>query len=382
MAANRVKAERRLTNARYTVTTRACRVHEWVSVALNCGMLQHQRFQNHVCRAFACWVAVLALASSSACSRKDAPPAEPVILEPEPAAEPGVPQTIKAYYFGHSLLAGQGASPNYHIPYNVGLFAAAKGHSYETHGQLGWGTPLVEHWKWSSDKLADGPQGFASENKRPFYAGRNGKAELAAGGYNVVAFTDVNGNARGGKQGPVVDALLGFIGLAREKDPKTLALFYSVWNELPIADQGKPDAVKKWRDQTLSELRWWENVADTVNTKSPTARLRLVPVSVVLAELALDAANGRIPGGDAPLPTKALFSDEVHGSSLAYYAAAAALYTAIFREPPPPAASEQVRGTVSGAAVDYTLPSAETGRYIQQRAYEIVRDYPRAGVPR
>ena len=324
---------------------------------------------------------------SSACSRKDAadsdaPPQTAVIPEPEPASDPSVSQNIKAFYFGHSLLAGQTASPNYHIPYNIGIFAAARGHSYDTHGQLGWGTPLVEHWKWSSDKLADGPQGFASENKPPFYAGRNGKAELSAGGYNVVGFTDVNGNARGAKQGPVVDALLGFIKLARAKDPKTRALFYSVWNELPVAQQGNRDAVKKWRDQTLSELRWWENVTDTVNTKSPSARLRLVPVSAVFAELALDAANGRIPAGAAPLTTKALFIDEVHGSPIAYYAAAAALYTAIFREPPPPAASEQIRGTVSGATVDYTLPSVETARYIQKRAYEIVRDYPRAGLPR
>jgi hypothetical protein len=323
-----------------------------------------------------------------ACSRKDAAetggPSQQgaVIPEPEPASEPNQPQSIKAYYFGHSLLAGQSASPNYHIPYNIGLFAAAKGHSYDTHGQLGWGTPLVEHWKWSSDKLSEGPAGFASENKPPFYAGRNGKAELSGGGYNVVAFTDVNGNARGGKQGPVEDALVGFIQLARATDPKTLAYFYSVWNELPVEDQSDRAAVKKWRDATLSELRWWENVADAVNTKAPSARLRLVPVSAVFAELVLDAANGKIPGGAVPLAAKALFIDEVHGSSIAYYAAAAALYSAIFREPPLEAASEQVRGTVGGANVDYALPSTETARYIQKRAYEIVRDYPRAGLPR
>lgn len=348
--------------------------------AVNCRMLQHLRHRVSVQTTM--MLALLAIAGSSACSRKDTPPQGPVIPEPEPQSDPSMPKDIKAFYFGHSLLAGQSASPNYHIPYNIGIFAAAKGHSYDTHGQLGWGTPLVEHWKWSSDKLADGPQGFASENKPPFYAGRNGKAELAAGGYNVVVFTDVNGNARGGKQGPVVDALIGLIQLAREKDQKALAVLYSVWNELPVEQQGDLEAVKKWRDQTLSELRWWENVADTVNTNAPSARLRLVPVSTVFAELAWDAANGRIPGGAEPLATKTLFSDEVHGSSIAYYAAAAALYGVIFKESPLGATAEQVQGSVSGATVDYKLPSAETARYIQQRAYEIVRDYPRAGVPR
>jgi hypothetical protein len=323
-------------------------------------MLQHLRHRASVQTTF--MLALLTVACSGACSRKDTPPQGPVIPEPEPPSDPSVQKDIRAFYFGHSLLAGQSASPNYHIPYNIGIFAAAKGHSYDTHGQLGWGTPLVEHWKWRSDKLSDGPQGFASENKPPFYAGRNGKAELAAGGYNVVVFTDVNGNARGGKQGPVVDALLGLIQLAREKDQKTLAVLYSVWNELPVEQQGDREAVKKWRDETLSELRWWENVADTVNTNAPSARLRLVPVSTVFAELAWDA--------------------EVHGSSIAYYAAAAALYAVIFKESPLGATTEQVQATVSGATVDYKLPSAETARYIQQRAYEIVRDYPRAGVPR
>lgn len=342
-------------------------------------MLQHLLPRHGIERGlFVAWLLALSLA---ACSRKDSAretQQAPVIPEPEPPTDPNQPKSIKAFYFGHSLLAGQQANPNYHIPYNIGIFAAAKGHSYETHGQLGWGTPLVEHWKWSTDKLADGPAGFASENKPPFYAGRNGKAELSAGGYNVVVLTDVNGNARGGKQGPVVDALLGFIQLARTKDPKTQAVFYSVWNELPVAEQSDRAAVKKWRDETLSELRWWENVADEVNTQSPSARLRLVPVSVVFAELAWDAANGKLPG----LDTKALFIDEVHGSSVAYYAGAAALYTAIFKESPLGATTEQVRGSVGGASVDYTLPSSDSARYIQQRAYEIVRDYPRAGLAR
>ena len=332
--------------------------------------------------------ALMLALSLVACSRKggteqaDAPqaPSGSAIPEPDPLGDPSVPKEIKAFYFGHSLLAGQKASPDYHVPYNIGIFAAAKGHRYETHGQLGWGTPLVEHWKWRSDKLADGPLGFASENKPPFYAGRNGKAELSEGGYNVVVFTDVNGNARGGEQDPVVDALLGFIQLARAKDPKARAYLYSVWNELPVEDQADRTAVKKWRDATLSELRWWENVADTVNTKAPSARLRLVPVSAVFAELVWDAINGKVPGAGAPLEAKALFIDEVHGSSIAYYAAAAALYAAIFKESPLGATAEQVHGAFAGAKVDYTLPSAETARYIQQRAYEIVRGFPRAGL--
>jgi hypothetical protein len=314
----------------------------------------------------------------TACSRSspDAQPSEPE--RPDAIATQAKPKTLKAFYFGHSLLAGSGASPDYHIPYNIGLFAAAQGHHYEAHGQLGWGTPITAHWEWGSDDLAKGPLGFAKENHAPFYVGRNGKNELKAVAYNLVVFTDVNGNARGADKGPSVDALVGLIKLARGQAPDALAVLYSVWNELPVDKQRDAAAVKKWRDEVVSELAWWEGVADAVVAKTSSGRLLLVPVSVVFAELAVDAAEGRIPGIDAT----ALFSDEVHGTPIAYYAAAAALYCAIFQEPPPEAASEAVRGNVGGAAIDYALPSVQAAKHIQQRALELVKAYRRAGFGR
>lgn len=286
-------------------------------------------------------------------------------------------QSVKAFYFGHSLLAGSGASPSYHIPYDVGIFAAASGRAYEAHGQLGWGTPIAAHWAWNSDDLAAGPLGFARENHAPFYVGGNGKAELARGGYNLVVFTDVNGNARGAEQGPVVAAIVGFIRIARARDPHALAILYSCWNELPVAQQSERAAVEKWRDATLAELGWWESVADAVQAQTGSERMLLVPVSALLAELALAAANGGMPGLDA----RAFFTDDVHGTPLTYYAAAAALYSAIYREPPPAATSSRVHGSVSGAVVDVTLPSVQAAAYVQQRAFDLVRAYPRAGFP-
>lgn len=289
---------------------------------------------------------------------------------------------VKAFYIGHSLLAGSHASPNYHVPYNIGIFAAAKGHAYETHGQLGWGTQLAAHWDWKSDDLAQGPTGFSDENKRPFYAGRNGKAELSAGGYNVVVFTDVNGNAKGARKDPSVEALVGFIQLARKQNNSVLPVLYSCWNELPVADQNKPAAVEAWRKDTLAELRWWESVVDEVNSKITAPRMLLVPVSAVVAEIAWDAVNGRIPGEPSQNSASMLFSDDVHGTPMTYYAIAAALYTAIFQESPLGATAESVRGNIGGAAVDYTLPSPQVATYLQQRAFDVVRNYPRAGFPR
>jgi hypothetical protein len=319
----------------------------------------------------------LAVVFALACDDKPKQPPASESKAPTPKLD-----AVKAFYFGHSLLAGSHASPNFHVPYNIGIFAAAKGHAYETHGQLGWGTAIKAHWDWSSDDLAKGPVGFSGENHKPFYAGRNGKAELAAGGYNVVVFTDVNGNAQGASKDPTVEALIGFIQLARKQTPSALPVLYSCWNELPVAEQSKPAAVTAWRDQTLSELRWWEGVVDEVNKEIAAPRMLLVPVSKVIAELASDAVNGKIPGENAPKDARVLFSDDVHGTSMTYYAVAAALYSAIFQESPLGATSEVVRGKVNGVEVDYQLPSAEVASYLQKRAFELVRDYPRAGFPR
>jgi hypothetical protein len=298
----------------------------------------------------------------------------------QPASAPVPPVTVvKAFYFGHSLLAGAQASPNYHIPYDVGVFAAAKGHAYETHGQLGWGTSIAAHWAWNSDELAQGPLGFARENHAPFYAGRNGKAELASGAYNVVVFTDVNGNARGADQAPTVAAIVGFIQLARTHNPDALAVLYSCWNELPVEQQSDRAAVQKWRDATLSELAWWESVAQAVQAVVGAERMLLVPVSALIAELALDAADGRM---GASLSARSFFIDDVHGTPMTYYAAAAALYTAIFRDSPLAATTDIVHANVSGAIVAYRLPSARAAQHIQQRAFEMIRNYPRAGFAR
>lgn len=307
--------------------------------------------------------------------------------KPQPAASEStapVPKldSVKAFYFGHSLLAGSHASPNYHVPYNIGIFAAAKGHAYETHGQLGWGTAIKAHWDWKSDDLNAGPMGFAGENHAPFYPGRNGKAELAAGAYNVVVFTDVNGNAKGARKDPTVDALVSFIELARKQNANALPVLYSCWNELPQADQVKPAAVAAWRNETLSELRWWEGVVDAVNAEIAAPRMLLVPASALIAEIASDAVNGRIPGDNAPKDARALFSDDVHGTPMTYYAVAAALYSAIFQESPLGATTETVKGSIGGVTVEYDLPSARVATYLQQRAYDVVRNYPRAGFPR
>lgn len=305
-----------------------------------------------------CWLLLL-LAACVAGTRQ----------ESHTPARGGVP--VKAFYFGHSLLAGMQASPNYHIPYNIGVFAAARGHAYEAHGQLGWGTPIAAHWAWNSDQLAEGPLGFERENHAPFYTGRNGKAELASGDYNVVVFTDVNGNARGADTAPVAGAIAGLIQIARKRVPNVRAVLYSCWNELPVEEQRDRAAVARWRDATWTELQWWESVADAVDAAVGGEPLLFVPVSAVIAELALDAANGGLGKG---LDARALFVDEVHGTPMTYYAAAAALYTAIFRESPRGVTTD----IVHGEQVDYRLPSPEVAAHIQQRAFDIVRTYPRA----
>ncbi|MDD9945469.1 MAG: hypothetical protein OXU20_30775 [Myxococcales bacterium] len=302
---------------------------------------------------------------------------EPEDTEPEDTE----PQSVTAFYFGHSLLAYARADPNFHIPYNTGVFASAAGHEYETHGQLGWGTSIEAHWAWDSDDLGEGPAGFdQGENHPPFYAGRNGKAELASGEYNFVVFTDSNGHAyeQGAAKGPVVSALVNFIRLAREHNPETEAMLFSCWNEIFPDEQADPSAVAYWRDSTLAELAWWEAVTDQVNAQLEGPDMLLVPVSVVIAELAVDAAYGELGSLDAT----DLFEDEAHGTETTYYAAGAAVFAAMFQQSPVGLTDEFIYWTPDGTAVDYALPSASVAAHVQELALSIVQDYPRAGFHR
>lgn len=265
---------------------------------------------------------------------------------------------VKAFYIGHSLLVGN-THPNFHIPYNVGLFAAASGHTYETHGQIGWGTALSEHWEWQNDNLAGGPNGFEKENLSPFYAGRNARQELASGEYNLLVFTDVNGNARGEDPTRTIKAALGFIRLARKANPDLRAVLYSCWNG--VEDPTELSAVQAWRDATYREFAWWQDVTRQVNARLRGPDMLLAPVSKIVAELTLEAAQGKLP---RVAGAKEVLPDGVHPKELGYYAAAATIFATAFQEPVVGKLGQRVAGTVSGARVDYELPAAVVKRVL------------------
>jgi hypothetical protein len=253
------------------------------------------------------------------------------------------------------------------MPLMVGSFAKARGKTWIAHGQLGWGTPLVAHYRWDGNFDKDAPLGFADENRgRAFFVGE-GKAEIRKGGYDVMVITESNGHTRT-EGDETVDYATRLVKLARKANPNMRIFLYSNWldrKEFPNEDA--------WRTQTERDIKWWERVADRVNKEIDGPDLFLIPGGPILVRVTREAAEGKLPG----VSVNDLFrtDDGVHVNDRGFYVIALAHYAAIFRDSPVGLPVETA--TEDGPAE--TL-SPENAARIQQIVWEMLKSYPRAGV--
>jgi hypothetical protein len=249
----------------------------------------------------------------------------------------------------------------------VGSFAKARGKSWVAHGQLGWGTPLVAHYKWDGKFDADAPLGFADENRgRALFVGE-GKAQLETGRYDVMVITESNGHTRT-EGDETVDYATRLAKLARKKNPSIRIFLYGNWldrKEFPNEDA--------WRSQTERDIKWWESVADRVSKEIDGPGLFVIPGGPILARVTREAKQGKLPG----LRVDDLFraDDGVHVNDRGFYVIALAHYAAIFRDTPIGLPVETA--TEDGPAE--TL-SPENAARIQQLVWDMLKAYPRAGL--
>jgi hypothetical protein len=268
--------------------------------------------------------------------------------------------SAKAFYFGHSLV-------DQDMPLMIGSFAKARQKSWLAHGQLGWGTPLVAHFKWDGKFDEDAPLGFADENRgRSLFVGE-GKAEVQKGGYDVLVITESNGHTRT-EGDETVDYATRLVKLARKANPAIRVFLYGNWldrKEFPNDDA--------WRSQTERDIKWWESVAERVNKEIDGPDLLVIPGGPILARITREAKEGKLPG----LSVNDLFraDDGVHVNDRGFYVIALAHYAAIFRDSPVglPVASETEDGPAE------TL-SAENAARIQQIVWDMLKAYPLAGI--
>lgn len=282
-------------------------------------------------------------------------------VKPAPAVRATGPLTsVKAFYFGHSLV-------DQDMPLMVGSFAKARRKSWLAHGQVGWGTPLVAHWKWDGKFDADAPLGFADENKgRSLFAGE-GKARIQTGRYDTLVITESNGHTRT-EGDETVDYATRLCRLARKANPNIRIFLYANW-----LDRKEFANDEAWRAQTDRDIKWWERVAQRVNADLDGPDLLVIPGGPILVAVTREAAAGRLPG----LSVNDLFreGDGVHVNDRGFYVIALAHYTALFRDTPIGLPVETQ--TEDGPAE--TL-SPDNAARIQQIVWDKLKGYPLAGV--
>lgn len=285
-----------------------------------------------------------------------------------PDAQVGnLPSSASVFFFGHSLV-------DQDMPTMVGSLAAARGKSYTTHGQLGWGTSLAAHWGWDGMLNGSAPAGFSDENRAPFFIGE-GKAQLTTGNYDVVVLTETNGQTKQlSATSQTAADVLRFVDHARKTRPNIRVFLYSNWLD---RDEDFGGDLAAWQQKTEQDIAWWEDVADRVNAQLSGPDIGVIPGGPVLVKVTRAIGEGKLPG----LTVNDLFrkngseTDGVHVSDQGFYVIALLHYAAIFRDTPVGLPAQTARE--DGPATALSAAHAAT---IQNIVWMAVKSYPRAGI--
>jgi hypothetical protein len=272
----------------------------------------------------------------------------------------GPVSSASIFFFGHSLVGND-------LPAMVCSLAAARGRSCVTHGQLGWGTSLRSHQSWNGKLDKSAPLGFEADNRPPLFIGE-GKAQVATGNYDVLVLTESNGHT-GGDGKETVASALSLIKRAQQANPALRVFLYANW-----LDRAEPEFKKslaQWQAITERDIRWWEDVAQRVNTQLGRPTVRVVPGGPVLAAVTRAIEQGKLPG----VSIDDLFRDTVHVSDRGFYVLALLHYAVIFGDSPH-GLPTQTRGE-KGPAESFSPANAAT---IQAIVSEYLAHYPWSGL--
>ncbi|WP_342078852.1 hypothetical protein [Yoonia sp. SS1-5] len=272
------------------------------------------------------------------------------LYETPQAVAPG-PQRV--FHLGHSLVGRD-------MP---AMLAQLTGQSHRYESQLGWGTPLKAHWD------PDTPiNGFAEENDHPRY--RDAKEALASAEYDALILTEMV---------EIKDAIKHFDSpayLSKWADagwaakPELRVYLYETWH--PLDD---PDG---WLARIDADLaRHWEGqiLRPALADREPIRPIYVIPAGQVMAQFVRAVEDQG--GVDGITNRQDLFSDEIHLSDLGAYLVALTHYAVLYQSSPIGLPHQLVRadGTMADA------PTEEAARLMQATVWDVVRNYPRAGLP-
>lgn len=264
---------------------------------------------------------------------------------------------MRVFHLGHSLVGRD-------MPAFLAQLAG-EGHGYES--QLGWGTPLHDHWE------PDAPvNGFDAENDHPRF--RPAADAIGSGEYDAVILTEMVELRDAIRYFDSPTYLARWAKLATEANPDTRIYLYETWHPL--------DDPKGWLDRLDADLPdLWE-----AQLALPAAARTGNPIWIIPAGQAMAAFAREIEvnGGIGNIRSREdLFArsadgtqDQIHMSDLGAYLVALTHFATLYHRSPVglPLALTRADGTAANA------PDPQAGARMQQVVWDVVRGYAKSGV--
>lgn len=268
------------------------------------------------------------------------------------APAPRQDKPLNIYHLGHSLVGKD-------MPVMLTQLAGA-GHSFNS--QLGWGSFLQEHWE------VDVPvKGFAEENTHIQH--RDPHEAMASGDYDALILTEAVEIRDAIKYYTPHDYLRNWAVAAWAKNPNIRVYLYETWHNL--------DDPKGWLTRIDRDLGlYWEGeiLRRALAGNDVTQPIYVIPAGQVMAAF---VRNVESRGGIGTIKDRHdLFSDNIHFNDLGAYLVALTHYAVLYQKSPVglPYALQKADGT---PAIN---PGLEASRLMQATVWQVVTNYPPAGV--
>lgn len=259
-------------------------------------------------------------------------------IEPPPV---GARSEASVFFIGHSLI-------NHDMPAMLAGLAASAGvtHDYDSH--IGNGASLS--WIWNNPTTGEG---------------LNPRTALPTGSYDTIVMTEAIPLADQMQYNDTDGYAGNFYDLAMTGDSSAQTYFYETWHSL--------DGAYDWRARLTSDRALWESVIDQVNAAKSGPDMLLIPAGTAMARLVDRIESGGVPGMSS---RRDLFLDDIHLNDVGNYFIACVQFAAIYRRSP----VGLTRTTVDRFGGAFTAPSADVARIMQEIAWDVVSNDPRAGV--
>ncbi|MGE0790642.1 MAG: hypothetical protein AB7S26_33520 [Sandaracinaceae bacterium] len=191
------------------------------------------------------------------------------------------------------------------------------------------------------------------------------REELTTGDYDVLVLTEAIPLESNYRFSGTVEFAGDFYDLAQSSHPGARVYMYQTWDE--VTDP-------MFRERLDTDRALWEQIVDEVNAGRTGPPMLMIPGGTALAALVDRIESGGVPGLAS---RQDLFADQIHVNTRGFYFIACVHHATIYRRSPVGLTNAMIDRFDQPFA---DPPTPEQARVMQEIAWEIVSQDPRAGL--